>query len=240
MKMKARSRRKSTRMMKQRSDLDGQMMMRRENDMDMFADKGKQRQEDRGASGGKETDVAPYAATGKYKPKLELSEIEGQEMDSTARFDSEGGGQTIEAFNMVREMEEGSFDAAGNYIRNKRDEGDIHDSWLSGVSDKDIEAARIAQERKEEHERRENARAESAKLTKLEIWKSMLEILQPQESVMEALQRLGREAKANQEKLSRQQGGDSASAKKLPKWKLKRLQQKAESDVWPFRNRSTH
>ncbi len=44
----------------------------------------------------------------------------------------------LDAFNMKIEQEEGAFDAQGNYVRKVADPNAVHDSWLEGVSKKDM------------------------------------------------------------------------------------------------------
>ncbi|KAG1058454.1 hypothetical protein G6F42_028666 [Rhizopus arrhizus] len=81
----------------------------------------------------------PEPSTDKGKGKANPNqEIEGQEFNS---YDRESDGESdiedgqkkeskISAFNMKQEMEEGSLDEKGNYIRNKVDPQAFHDKWM--------------------------------------------------------------------------------------------------------------
>ncbi|CAN6609785.1 hypothetical protein TRVA0_004S01706 [Trichomonascus vanleenenianus] len=50
----------------------------------------------------------------------------------------------MDSFNLKSDMDEGVFDAEGNFIRHAADEKDYQDAWLQGVSKKDIRKAREA------------------------------------------------------------------------------------------------
>ena len=50
----------------------------------------------------------------------------------------------LDAFNMKNEQEEGRFDAQGNFVRKAADPDAVHDSWLEGVSKKDMKKAKEA------------------------------------------------------------------------------------------------
>ncbi|CAB4374400.1 unnamed protein product [Rhizophagus irregularis] len=130
---------------------------------------------------------------GKKKVRyLELDEIEGQEYTSKDAYDEESGETIIEAFNMKAEMEEGRFDEAGNYIRNKKDPNAFHDNWLQGVSRKDIEKAKRAHEKQEQERKlKEAEEASKGPLDRISIWKELLTIMKRGETLLDALQRLG-------------------------------------------------
>ncbi|KAJ9628458.1 hypothetical protein H2203_002356 [Taxawa tesnikishii (nom. ined.)] len=63
----------------------------------------------------------------------------------------------LDAFNMQQEGEEGRFDESGNYVRKAADPDAVHDSWLQGLSKKDMKKAREAEEKRNEERRRQNA-----------------------------------------------------------------------------------
>ncbi|KAI1302860.1 hypothetical protein EDD11_005464 [Mortierella claussenii] len=122
------------------------------------------------------------------------SEIEGEELNlddlDEAEYDSDGNPK-IEAFNMKEELEEGGeIDESGNFIR-KLDPERFHDSWLEGVSRKEIQAAQQAHERKlrqaQDAEKEEAAKA----MSKTDIYVELVNVLRPSETVIMALQRLG-------------------------------------------------
>jgi len=111
----------------------------------------------------------------------------------------------VDAFNMKAEQEEGRFDAAGNFVRKAADPDAVHDSWLEGVSKKDMRRAAEAHE-KREAERRQKRLEDDAMLTS-DILRTLILRLEKGESVLEALARLGK---------------SQAKTKKIPKWKLKK------------------
>jgi CD2 antigen cytoplasmic tail-binding protein 2 len=98
----------------------------------------------------------------------------------------------IDAFNMRAEGDEGKFDESGNFVR-QADPNAIHDSWLEGVSKKEMKRAREAEEKREEDRRRRNREQDS--LLEEDLLATLITRLQKGESVLEALQRLGRKSK---------------------------------------------
>jgi CD2 antigen cytoplasmic tail-binding protein 2 len=121
----------------------------------------------------------------------------------------------VDAFNMKAEQEEGRFDAAGNFVRKAADPDAVHDSWLEGVSKKDMKKAAEAHE-KREAERRQKRLEDDAMLTS-DILRTLILRLEKGESVLEALARLGK---------------SQTKTKKIPKWKLKKKQHaNGEMDV---------
>ncbi|KAF2086918.1 hypothetical protein K490DRAFT_2433, partial [Saccharata proteae CBS 121410] len=108
----------------------------------------------------------------------------------------------LDAFNMKQEGEEGRFDESGNYIRKAVDPDAVHDSWMEGVSKKDMKRAAEAHEKREK-ERREKAVAEDEMLTS-DILATLIKHLEKGETILEALGRLNKGRKVE---------------KKEPKWK---------------------
>ncbi|KAI8379585.1 uncharacterized protein BYT42DRAFT_604919 [Radiomyces spectabilis] len=171
--------------------------------------------------------AAPAAeATKKGKKRLELNEIEGQEFDSQNRDtdddaseDEEGNKKEpkLTAFNMREEMEEGSFDASGNFIRNKADPQAFHDRWMEGISKKDMVRAREAQERREQAEAlKEASRQAEMPQTKTDVFRMLAEYMLPGETVRETLMKLG-----------------TGVPKKVPAWKQKLLDKKKKKSTVP-------
>lgn len=119
----------------------------------------------------------------------------------------------VDAFNMKQEQEEGRFDSAGNFVRKAADPDAIHDTWLEGVSKKEMKKAAEAHE-KREAERRQKQLEDDAMLTS-DILSSLIVRLEKGETVLEALARLGK---------------GQTKTKKVPKWKLKK-QHKANDDM---------
>ena len=96
----------------------------------------------------------------------------------------------LDAFNMKNEQEEGRFDAQGNFVRKAADPDAVHDSWLEGVSKKDMKKAKEAEDKRDE-ERRQKRKEDDAILTS-DILKTLIPNLERGETVLEALARLGR------------------------------------------------
>ncbi len=103
---------------------------------------------------------------------------------------------------MKTEQEEGRFDAQGNYVRKAADPDAVHDSWLEGVSKKDMKKAKEAADKRDEERRQRNIEADSV-LTS-DVLKTLIPCLEKGETVLEALARLGR-----------------GKEKKKPKWQNK-------------------
>ncbi|TGO09927.1 hypothetical protein BTUL_0149g00050 [Botrytis tulipae] len=118
----------------------------------------------------------------------------------------------VDAFNMKAEQEEGRFDANGNFVRNAADRDAVHDTWLEGISKKDMKKAAEAHEKREE-ERRQKRLEDDAMLLS-DILRTLILRLDKAETVLEALARLGK---------------SQVKTKKIPKWKLKKQTQKDDS-----------
>ncbi|KAI9372146.1 hypothetical protein BJX61DRAFT_459202 [Aspergillus egyptiacus] len=108
----------------------------------------------------------------------------------------------LDAFNMRAEQEEGRFDEQGNYVRKAADPDAVHDTWLEGVSKKDIRAAKEAAE-KREAARKERDRLNDSVLTS-DALKALIMNLRRGETALDALARVGK------------------GAPKKPKWQAKR------------------
>ena len=96
----------------------------------------------------------------------------------------------LDAFNMKNEQEEGRFDDQGNYVRKATDADAVHDTWLEGVSKKDMKKAKEAAEKREE-ERRKKA-IEDDSVSTGDVLKTLIPFLERGETVLEALARLGK------------------------------------------------
>ncbi|MCJ1450356.1 hypothetical protein MMC28_000687 [Mycoblastus sanguinarius] len=108
----------------------------------------------------------------------------------------------LDAFNMKNEQEEGRFDAQGNFVRKAADPDAVHDTWLDGVSKKDMKKAKEAADKRDE-ERRQKRIEDDSVLTS-DVLKTLIGHLERGETVLEALARLGR-----------------GREKKKPKWQNK-------------------
>ncbi|KAF8343888.1 uncharacterized protein EI90DRAFT_3027469 [Cantharellus anzutake] len=153
------------------------------------------------------------------KPKekyLALGDIEGQEFgagddgsglesltdddefedeDTRERKAKEGMGYEISSFNMKAEMEEGKFAEDGTYHRSFDPHG-LHDKWMEGIDEREMRKARRVKKKMEERERslQQNNAANSAE----EVSKELVCLLEKGETVLEALQRIGRDSKHKQ------------------------------------------
>lgn len=165
---------------------------------------------------GGEAEPAKDKGKGKVDPN---TQIEGQEFNSFDRESSEDeddveNGQKkegkISAFNMNQEMEEGSLDDKGNYIRNKVDPQAFHDKWMEGISRKDMNKAKEALEKREREEAlKEAERQSNIPQTQTDIYRVLVEYLKPGQTVQEALTSLA-----------------NSIPKKVPAWKQKMLDKK--------------
>ena len=118
----------------------------------------------------------------------------------------------LDAFNMKSEQEEGRFDAQGNFVRKAADPDAQHDSWLEGLSKKDMKKAKEAADKRDE-ERRKKAIEDDAVITS-DVLKSLIPHLERGETILEALARLGK-----------------GQGKKKPKWQSKNKARRDGADT---------
>ncbi|KAK4984502.1 hypothetical protein LTR66_008486 [Elasticomyces elasticus] len=118
----------------------------------------------------------------------------------------------LDAFNMKEEGEEGRFDMSGNYVRKAADPDAVHDSWMDGVSKKDIKLAREAEEKREEARKRKE-RADD-EIVVSDLLAALIRVLEKSENSLEALQRLGkgRSKEKKKPKWQRNKGKNSEEA----------------------------
>lgn len=105
----------------------------------------------------------------------------------------------IEAFNMDQEERDGHFDNVGNYIANKS-EGDVsddldkfqdEDSWARNYTKSDIRKAKLAQAKRVQDASERQRTTTSVNIDPIEsTLASLIELLEPVETPMEALARL--------------------------------------------------
>ncbi|EGF78256.1 hypothetical protein BATDEDRAFT_35734 [Batrachochytrium dendrobatidis JAM81] len=123
------------------------------------------------------------------KKHLESNEINGQEWRED--FDDiidDNGTVKIEPFNMDRELDEGEFDESGHYVV-KKDEHAIHDSWLQNLSKMDIEKARRAKEAQMDKNKEVEDVVFDSDINML--WREVLGYMQPRETLIKTIQRIG-------------------------------------------------
>ena len=125
------------------------------------------------------------------------SDVDEEERADVGEVDEEigAGGKKehapkLDAFNMKNEQEEGRFDAQGNFVRKAADPDAVHDSWLEGVSKKDMKKAKEAAEKRDE-ETRQKRKEDDAVLTS-DILRTLIPYLERGETVLESLARLGK------------------------------------------------
>ena len=122
---------------------------------------------------------------------------EPEDEDDAERRKKASMGFELSSFNMREEMEEGKFTEDGSYVKTFDPHG-IHDRWMEGLSEREI---KLAKKRKRQHEKeqRERMEAEERELKesggKASLEKQLLAMLKKGETVLEALQRLGAQAR---------------------------------------------
>lgn len=145
----------------------------------------------------------------------EVDEAERARVDEGMDEEVGAGGKKthaplIDAFNMRAEQEEGRFDESGNFIRKAVDPDAIHDTWLEGLSKKDIRRAKEAAD-KRENERRERDKQNDSIIT-ADLLRTLITHMQRGETVLEALARLGK------------------GLRKKPKWQKNKNKKTKEND----------
>lgn len=216
-----------------------------DDDVDMFA-------EDSDKKAGAETSKGKGKQKDGGKEYMDLNEIEGQEFDDQpAQFgDAEymsdegedeeakrarkrlqvldgGMGIDITPFNMKSEMEEGKFTADGEtYQENERDPNDKHDTWLSNLDQEEIEKAKRAHEERERLERERQQKEDdlgAAKDKENEVMREAVKLMERGETVLEALQRLGKEV---EDKRRKEEAGQ-----KKKSWAERQKERKAAAEA---------
>lgn len=144
--------------------------------------------------------------TGKDTEDVESSSESGDD-DERDRIDSDmdeeigAGGKKkhapkLDAFNMREEQEEGRFDEAGNFVRKAYDAEAAQDSWLEGISKKDMKRAKEAQDMRDA-EQKARERAEDSIVTS-DVLSDLIARLDVGETPLEALVRFGKAAPKKQ------------------------------------------
>ncbi|KAL4002478.1 hypothetical protein ACH3XW_3620 [Acanthocheilonema viteae] len=122
----------------------------------------------------------------KYK-KLDVDKIDGQE-EAGQEYE---GNTKIMAFNMKEDLEEGHFDADGNFIFDKK-ETEIKDAWLDNIDWANVKADAGDQW----HQKNEEDSSTTKNLGDSEhksIYEKIASMLKPNETIERALTRLGKE-----------------------------------------------
>ncbi|EJW79834.1 hypothetical protein WUBG_09255, partial [Wuchereria bancrofti] len=122
----------------------------------------------------------------KYK-KLDVDKIDGQE---EAGLEYEGNTK-IMAFNMKEDLEEGHFDADGNFIFDKK-ETEIKDAWLDNIDWANVKAEAGDQWHQKNEE--DNSTTKILGNSELKnIYKKIASMLKSNETIERALARFGKE-----------------------------------------------
>ncbi|KAK3116329.1 hypothetical protein LTR53_003456 [Teratosphaeriaceae sp. CCFEE 6253] len=123
----------------------------------------------------------------------------------------------LDAFNLKDEEEEGRFDESGNFVRKAMDPDAVNDSWLDGLSKKDVKRAREAQEKRDSERRRKDLEDDAT--TTSDLLSRLIVQLATGETPLEALQRLQKGQKVKPKEA------------KVPRWKQKKLKDRMDVDV---------
>lgn len=126
------------------------------------------------------------------KYKLNLDEFDGEEEGNLHR----DGEITITPFNVKDELKEGHFDDQGMYIFNKETE-DIRDNWIDNI---DWEKIKKVDQTKSETKETKESNEEIDKVDLEDCLKNLIELMNPNETVQKAIQRLGKSKLKNQNK----------------------------------------
>ena len=118
------------------------------------------------------------------------ADIEGQVDEEIGAGGKKKHAPKLDAFNLRAEEEDGGFDEQMNYVRKARDPDAIHDTWLEGLSKKDMKKAKEAEDKRDQ-EARQKTREADAVLTS-DLLAALIPCLERGETVLEALARLGR------------------------------------------------
>ncbi|KAI5297712.1 hypothetical protein KEM55_004335 [Ascosphaera atra] len=167
---------------------------------------------------------------GKGKARKEEDESESESevddetrdaLDETVDTEIGAGGKKqhaplLDAFNMRAEQEEGRFDESGNYVRNAVDPDAVYDTWLEGLSKKEMRKAREAHEKREQERRRQAA--EQDQILTADLLRDLIVNLERGENVIEALARLNKGQKSkpkwqNKQKAKRKKQGEDIEMK---------------------------
>jgi CD2 antigen cytoplasmic tail-binding protein 2 len=146
--------------------------------------------------------VAPDQVTEEVESSSESGGDEDRDRVDSDMDDELGAGSKkhhapkLDAFNMRAEQEEGRFDEAGNFVRKAYDPEAQQDSWLEGISKKDMKKAKEAQDMRDA-EKKARERAEDAIMTS-DVMSNLIMLLEVGETPMEALVRFGKAAPKKQ------------------------------------------
>ncbi|WWC65913.1 uncharacterized protein I303_108535 [Kwoniella dejecticola CBS 10117] len=201
-----------------------------EDDVDMFASDVEEKapskdEKGKGKSKGKEKEFMDLNEIEGQEFAQQRSTNLGGDSDSDGDSEDEGEGKKgpkkegldgdmgseITPFNMKNEMTEGRFTADGEaYMENDKDENDKHDSWLNdpNLNKESIRKARKAHKERErlEKEREEKENSGENKAKERELLREAVGLMERGETILEALQRLGKAVEVEKDRIARKQG----------------------------------
>lgn len=123
------------------------------------------------------------------------SAVEGEEDDGDDQYNE--AGEAMEPFNLREEREEGFFDMNGNFIWRKQSQEP--DAWLAGLDEaqmeEDIGNAASAKRKKDRAEAVDTVTDAMSALSKSELCATASLLMEPGETVLKAIKRLGKHAK---------------------------------------------
>lgn len=123
------------------------------------------------------------------------AESDFEDEDARERKAKEGMGFEFTSFNMKAEMEEGKFDEDGTFHRTY-DPHAVHDKWMDSINEREMRKARRVKKKMEQREKERVQEEENALKSKDELYKELVSFLGKGENVLEALRRLGKDAKS--------------------------------------------
>lgn len=163
----------------------------------------------RGKAAARDKDAESSSEDGDDEKRDEVTSDVDEELGAGAK---KKHAPKLDAFNMRQEGEEGAFDENGNFVRKAADPDAVHDSWMEGLSKKDMKKAREAQEKRDEERRRRDMADDAIETS--EVLKSIILRLEKGETILEALARLGK-----------------GKEKKKPKWQKNKRKNGDAMDV---------
>ncbi|KAK6204770.1 uncharacterized protein RJT21DRAFT_11029 [Scheffersomyces amazonensis] len=121
----------------------------------------------------------------------------------------------IEAFNLREEANEGKFDLEGNFIPNQEDDEQqviekAEEEWISSYKKSDINKAKRAQEERKKREEQEQIRRAIDSTSIETLLLQLIALLEPSETPMEALARLGPKKSRHSKKVANDDDDDGS------------------------------
>lgn len=154
-------------------------------------------------------------------------DIEGEEAGTIER----DGHIQITPFNLKDEQEEGSFAKDGSFVWNKKKDDEASDRWLEGIDWGKVQERSQAEKAKKEAEDDREDEAE-ANYDELTAYRAILSLLQPRESVAQAIRRYAGGKKTSAQRLQakrRIKAGQESPEEKRDRLAMEKLTGLADS-----------